>query len=83
MDVSAIEITPIKIKKQKPIDNIEENNFECDRCGRRYKRKVTLTRHLKFECGITPKFACSYCMHRFKRKEYLVAHLKIRHNHID
>lgn len=80
---SEVQLKPIKVRTRKlrrTTLNLD-NNYECDRCGKRYKRKPTLNRHLRLECGITPKFACCYCELRFKRKEYLVAHLKLRHNH--
>ena len=53
--------------------------IDCPNCGRSYKRRETLTRHRKFECGIEPKFNCSLCQMRFKRKDKLKEHEMKRH----
>lgn len=54
--------------------------YGCARCGKHYKRKETLSRHVRLECGTVPKFKCDYCMYRFKRREHLVAHLRSKHS---
>lgn len=56
-----------------------ENKFVCVRCGRFYKRKVTLSRHLRLECGQYPQFECPVCFNRFKRNEHLTTHMKSHH----
>lgn len=53
--------------------------YDCFRCGKHYKRKETLSRHLRLECGTDPKFRCEHCSQRFKRREHLVAHTKSKH----
>lgn len=54
-------------------------SFGCFRCGKSYKRKETLSRHLRLECGTFPQFACAICNFRFKRKEHLTSHLRSKH----
>ncbi|XP_016841089.1 gastrula zinc finger protein XlCGF57.1-like [Nasonia vitripennis] len=53
--------------------------FSCQRCGRRYTHKYTLSRHVKFECGILPNFECTQCMKRFKHRHHLREHEKTHH----
>lgn len=55
--------------KKKPVKaDINENKeeirkFECPNfgCSRCYAKKASLSRHLKFECGIEPRFKCGHC----------------------
>ncbi|KAG8259332.1 hypothetical protein J6590_014801 [Homalodisca vitripennis] len=53
--------------------------FCCNTCGRRYKRKSTLTQHLRNECNQEPKFACHLCPYRGKRNTSLQSHIYNRH----
>ncbi|KAL5234362.1 hypothetical protein ACI65C_001772 [Semiaphis heraclei] len=40
--------------------------FVCSNgCGRSYKYKKGLDRHLQFECGVEPQFECLVCVPRF------------------
>ncbi|KAE9534802.1 hypothetical protein AGLY_008094 [Aphis glycines] len=43
-------------------------------CGRSYKHKHTLSKHLKYECGVQPQFVCKNCARTFKRKHHLKKH---------
>ncbi|XP_060839239.1 longitudinals lacking protein, isoforms A/B/D/L-like isoform X5 [Rhopalosiphum padi] len=43
-------------------------------CGRSYKHKHTLSKHLKYECGVQPQFICKNCARTFKRKHHLKKH---------
>lgn len=52
----------------------------CPRnCGRSYKWKADLTTHLKFECGVQPKFKCPYCSKLSSRKSNLKTHIACVH----
>ncbi|XP_060879618.1 longitudinals lacking protein, isoforms H/M/V-like isoform X34 [Metopolophium dirhodum] len=54
----------------------QKSIFFCPKgCGRRYKQKCTLNRHLKFECGIQPMFKCSMCGKYFRHTFSLKFHL--------
>lgn len=57
------------------VDN-SSSRFICPNCGplKSYKTKGSLTRHLKEECGVEPKFQCARCKRKFKLKHNLVAH---------
>ncbi|KAL1129432.1 hypothetical protein AAG570_013958 [Ranatra chinensis] len=46
-----------------------EKRFICPQCGRRYRWKQTLSRHLRLECGKEPTFQCPHCPHKAKRKK--------------
>ncbi|XP_057379224.1 longitudinals lacking protein, isoforms A/B/D/L-like [Daphnia carinata] len=46
----------------------------CPNCGRGYSQKGSLNRHIKFECGIIPKFPCQLCPMRFRRAYKLTEH---------
>ncbi|XP_054287670.1 zinc finger protein 425-like [Macrosteles quadrilineatus] len=39
---------------------LSSQKHPCFKCGRSYKRKDHLTRHLRWECGKTPQFQCCY-----------------------
>lgn len=56
--------------------------FCPNNCGRSYlgcHRKQTLKRHLKFECGMEPRFQCSICNKRFTYKSNLIQHKALVH----
>lgn len=60
------------------LDN--KSGFVCPKgCGRRYKQKCTLNRHLKFECGIQPMFKCNMCGRCFRHTFTLKFHLADAH----
>lgn len=50
-----------------------DKNWWCD-CGRQYKQRRSLWRHLKYECGVEGKYNCSHCLKTFKHKFTLVKH---------
>ncbi|XP_025421328.1 sex determination protein fruitless-like isoform X16 [Sipha flava] len=58
-----------------------EGRFFClNMCGRSYKNKQHMTRHMTCECGVQPKFRCQYCMKSFTRKQTLKIHVVSIHN---
>ncbi|XP_025197669.1 zinc finger protein 425-like [Melanaphis sacchari] len=54
--------------------------FCLNMCGRSYKNKQHMTRHMTSECGVQPKFRCQYCKKCFTRKQTLKIHLVAVHN---
>ncbi|KAG5317941.1 LOLA3 protein, partial [Acromyrmex heyeri] len=56
--------------------------FPCpnQNCGRVFNWKRNLTRHLKYECGLQPRFKCPYCDYYGKLKGNVSKHLLRRHN---
>ncbi|KAL4148995.1 hypothetical protein QTP88_003108 [Uroleucon formosanum] len=55
--------------------------FKCprDNCGKRYKYKPGLYRHLRYECQKTRQFFCYICLKRFYQKVHLQSHMVARH----
>uniref|UniRef100_A0A1B6D031 C2H2-type domain-containing protein n=1 Tax=Clastoptera arizonana TaxID=38151 RepID=A0A1B6D031_9HEMI len=53
--------------------------YNCERCGKLYSLKGTLTRHLRFECGQKPQFHCPICNKPFTRNDTLSQHIKVIH----
>ncbi|KAF6202988.1 hypothetical protein GE061_003400 [Apolygus lucorum] len=52
-----------------------DGKFECPQCPRKYIRKISLNRHLRYECGKQPQFACPHCPYRAKLKSNLKYHV--------
>uniref|UniRef100_A0A182SW85 C2H2-type domain-containing protein n=1 Tax=Anopheles maculatus TaxID=74869 RepID=A0A182SW85_9DIPT len=48
--------------------------YSCTRCGNSYARPHSLNRHIRFECGVEPKFECPVCHKKSKHKHNLVLH---------
>lgn len=57
----------------------QKGKFTCDTCFRTYKRKETLLRHKKLECGVDPQFHCPDCQFRTKRRDSLKVHWHTKH----
>lgn len=56
--------------------------FPCHQCGKAYKHKTSLTKHLKYECGMEAQFQCPRCPYKAKQKASLKSHLFMRHQQI-
>ena len=54
--------------------------FCCPTCGRKYRHKKDLKRHIDYECGKEPQFHCPVCSKRFKRKSTLYQHARDIHH---
>uniref|UniRef100_A0A182JN21 C2H2-type domain-containing protein n=1 Tax=Anopheles atroparvus TaxID=41427 RepID=A0A182JN21_ANOAO len=54
--------------------------YSCARCGNSYARPHSLNRHIRFECGVEPKFECPVCHKKSKHKHNLVLHMRT-HQH--
>lgn len=53
--------------------------FPCQTCGRSYKWRQSLDRHIKHECGKDPNFFCPHCSFQAKHKTSLQRHFMTIH----
>ncbi|PSN49472.1 hypothetical protein C0J52_22890 [Blattella germanica] len=51
------------------------NPFPCSVCDKSYSSKGALKRHLRYECGVEPRFKCPVCDRRFYHNYHLKSHL--------
>ncbi|XP_038117922.1 longitudinals lacking protein, isoforms A/B/D/L isoform X7 [Culex quinquefasciatus] len=56
-----------------------EECYPCPRCPRVYRRKITLARHVRHECGVEKNFSCPYCRHVSQRNDQLLGHIRRAH----
>ncbi|XP_026481463.1 zinc finger protein 287-like [Ctenocephalides felis] len=52
----------------------EECPFKCGICGKFYKYKSNMQRHMRFECGKQPQLKCDRCPYRTYYKHHLNSH---------
>ncbi|CAL1680035.1 unnamed protein product [Lasius platythorax] len=64
-----------------PGDIGKEKIFLCPKnnCDRVFKWKGNLMRHLRYECGLQPRFKCPYCDSKSKFKASVRQHLIRKH----
>lgn len=71
------QLSPISMT---PIPSSIGGAYSCSRCGNSYARPHSLNRHIRFECGVEPKFECPVCHKKSKHKHNLVLHMRT-HQH--
>ncbi|KAJ4427514.1 hypothetical protein ANN_25162 [Periplaneta americana] len=53
---------------------------QCSGCKKLYSSKGALRRHMRYECGVEPRFKCNLCSrrftHNFNLKSHLIWHVK-------
>ncbi|XP_076238045.1 zinc finger X-chromosomal protein-like isoform X2 [Calliopsis andreniformis] len=55
-------------------------NYVCPKCGNGYSVVKSLKRHLRYECGVAPRFKCPYCGSRSKQKAHVHEHIRRKHS---
>jgi uncharacterized Zn-finger protein len=64
------------------VENLDSlNEFECENCEKKFKRKTDLKRHCISVHSVKEKncFICSHCNLLFSRKDSLSRHVKSKH----
>ncbi|XP_076238203.1 longitudinals lacking protein, isoforms A/B/D/L-like [Calliopsis andreniformis] len=56
--------------------NDRDSEYSCPRCGNAYVRLHSLNRHIRFECGVEPRFECPICHKKSKHKHNLILHMR-------
>jgi len=57
--------------------------FYCtNQCGKKYKSKQAISVHMRYECGVKPKFYCSECNKYFKQPVSFKAHQMNVHKYV-
>ncbi|XP_025834634.1 longitudinals lacking protein isoform X16 [Agrilus planipennis] len=55
-----------------------QTRHKCSMCGKSFKHKPNLYRHVKYQCGhVTADYRCSFCFKSYKYKTSLETHLRI------
>ncbi|XP_012261711.1 longitudinals lacking protein isoform X14 [Athalia rosae] len=57
----------------------ETLNVNCPKCGQTYKSSKSMWVHIKYECGMAPRFQCPHCGIKSKRKHTIYKHIRNRH----
>ena len=70
------------VRRMKKNDVAESEKYDCCSCKRKYLRKKSLTRHLRYECGKDPQFICpvEHCLYkayyRIVLEKHMLTHMK-------
>ncbi|KAH1002425.1 hypothetical protein HUJ04_008513 [Dendroctonus ponderosae] len=62
-------------RRHDPPEELQEQ-FDCSRCNKTYKYKSSLSKHLKYECGVEKQFRCTLCSYSGKQKAHLISHMR-------
>ncbi|CAK9815830.1 Longitudinals lacking protein, isoforms A/B/D/L [Anthophora plagiata] len=58
----------------------KKKNYLCPKCGNGYTVVKSLKRHLRYECGVAPRFKCPYCGTRSKQRAHVNEHIRRKHS---
>lgn len=59
--------------------SLHQKPFVCQKCGKRYQSKTSLSLHTRLECGKEPMFQCHVCLRRFHQGGSLNRHVRSLH----
>lgn len=57
----------------------QEIGYPCQNCGKVYKHRGNMRRHVQYECGKPAMFQCSYCERKFHQQSNLKRHFENKH----
>lgn len=57
----------------------DEDGFPCELCGKIYKHRGNMRRHMAYECGKQPIFSCTDCTRKFHQLSNLKRHFETQH----
>ncbi|KAK4877023.1 hypothetical protein RN001_009529 [Aquatica leii] len=64
----------------------DENNLTqthgCTQCGKLYRHRSNLSRHVRYECNKEGSFQCHFCLRTFKQKSHLKYHMAHKHQYL-
>ena len=49
--------------------------YKCTKCPNAYRHKGSLSKHIKWECGVDKPFRCSVCNYASKHKHNYLRHM--------
>ncbi|KAL0132446.1 hypothetical protein PUN28_000291 [Cardiocondyla obscurior] len=65
-------------RKRRKVYSVHKSHY-CPRCSRGFTLKKNMTRHLRHECGMAPKYQCPYCDKLSKFTQNIYAHIRKYH----
>lgn len=60
-----------------------KNRYHCLQCGRSYKRRDNLNRHINNECNMPNRFKCPHCRQDYRQRAQVWAHIRNLHKNAD
>lgn len=57
-----------------------DDRYHCIQCGKNYKHKSHVVRHLRYECCKEKEFECYICLQRFHQECNMKTHLSLKHH---
>ncbi|KAH1008481.1 hypothetical protein HUJ05_009033 [Dendroctonus ponderosae] len=57
----------------------QEVGYPCQNCGKVYKHRGNMRRHMQYECGKAAMFHCSFCDRKFHQQSNLKRHFENKH----
>lgn len=61
------------------IVNFLHDGFPCGNCGKIYKHRGNMRRHMVYECGKQARFECNFCARKFHQQSNLKRHCETQH----
>lgn len=77
--VSHFDRTRIGRKSNEDVGSLAGIKYPCHKCPSEFSRKKGLNYHLRYECGLGPRFGCPYCEYRTKHVSNARAHVRRKH----